>query len=181
MGAVERLVLEYWPDSVVQEFEVPSGVADQPRTDHETKLGAQNRAQEALIQGKMWLESENTSFRVPDIVGVGMEGGVFSEGDELWSTVWAAVTDSSGGFWVSNGARIKLPPEIAGPIKAGGEMGPVVSELMNIPGLRQKEGMIGAVTKGFVERTEEYQNIVKLALGLWYGQDWYQSRKKDHD
>jgi non-canonical (house-cleaning) NTP pyrophosphatase len=38
--------------------------------------------------------------------------------------------------------------------------------------VRSKQGMIGVVTGGFVDRTEEYSSIAKLALGLWYGREW---------
>jgi len=32
--------------------------------------------------------------------------------------------------------------------------------------------MIGVVTNNFVDRTEEYSAIIKMALGLWYGRTW---------
>jgi non-canonical (house-cleaning) NTP pyrophosphatase len=35
--------------------------------------------------------------------------------------------------------------------------------------VRSKQGMIGIITNGFVDRTEEYTGITKMALGLWYG------------
>lgn len=157
-----------WPDINVQGFEVASGVSEQPRTDHETKTGAQNRAVAARAAG---LKSLAGSKEL--VLGVGLEGGVFQDQDQLWSTVWASVTDGSGQFWDVNGARSKVPEPIAGLIQNGGEMGPAVSTLVSSPSIKQKEGMIGVITQGFIERTEEYSAIVKFALGLWYGQNWH--------
>ena len=65
-----------------------------------------------------------------------------------------------------------MPNIIAQKILDGGEMGPVVSKLMNKDNIKQKSGAIGVITKNFIDRTEEYVGIVKLALGLWYGKNW---------
>ena len=108
-----------------------------------------------------------------NLLGVGMEGGVFlNENDELWSTVWVTVIDTQGNIFSANGARFKVPAKIADPILAGGEMGPIVGEFFKDPELKQKQGAIGVITQGFVDRTEEYTGIAKLALGLWYGKGW---------
>ena len=45
--------------------------------------------------------------------------------------------------------------------------------------VRSKQGMVGVVTKNFVDRTEEYTGIIKMALGLWYGRDWKKSLGKN--
>lgn len=149
-------------------IEVESGVSSQPRTDKETRAGALNRAKNVLKVGQ-------TKF--PDTtkpqLGIGLEGGIFSPlPNEAWSTVWACVADAMGNTFESNGARFKLPPKIAEPILDGKEMGPVVGRLFSDPNIKQKQGAIGVVTKGFVDRTTEYAIIVQLAIGLWYGQDW---------
>ena len=51
-------------------------------------------------------------------------------------------------------------------------MGPIMGSFFSDPNLKQKQGAIGAITKGFVDRTEEYTIIVKLALGLYFGEGW---------
>ena len=35
---------------------------------------------------------------------------------------------------------------------------------------KRKAGAIGILTAGFINRTEEYVSITKLAIGLWHGQ-----------
>lgn len=51
-------------------------------------------------------------------------------------------------------------------------MGPILSEMYYGANIRQTNGAIGVVTKNFVTRTEEYSAICKMAVGLWFGQDW---------
>lgn len=191
INAVITAASETWPDVLVKGFDVSSGVDDQPRSDKETMTGAINRAKGALEEilrlsgslqttrdaqdGKTDIPSLSVLSKNSDdqVLGVGLEGGVFTnEEGELWSTVWAAVIDQDGFFFTANGARCKVPEPIADLIQQGQEMGPVVDKFVKGGSVRQKEGMIGVITKGFVDRTEEYRAIAKFALGLWYGKDW---------
>ncbi|NCN87474.1 MAG: DUF84 family protein [Candidatus Pacebacteria bacterium] len=162
---------ENWPELRVIGIDVPSGISEQPMSDEETRQGATNRAQAVLKEGLETLSKEEIENET--ILGVGLEGGVFKKHeDELWSTVWATVTDQENNLYESNGARFKVPEIIASRILAGEEMGPIMGSFFSDPNLKQKQGAIGVITKGFVDRTEEYTIIVKLALGLYYGSGW---------
>lgn len=162
INAVVLAASETWPEVKVIGEEVASGINEQPFSDAETRLGAKNRAREVY----------NKLIRKGDFLGVGLEGGVTKNEDgELWSTVWAAVWDGKN-FYESSGARFKVPALIAEPILAGGEMGPILSDLFDGADVKRKSGAIGIITKNFVDRTQEYAAIAKLALGLWYGRDW---------
>ncbi len=173
INAVKNACKNSWPDAEVIGIEVESGINAQPRTDEETREGAQNRATNVLLAGTKNLSLEQIKKHQNNILGVGLEGGVYEhDANELWSTVWACVTDQNGQRFESNGARFKLPKIISEKLLAGEEMGPAVGQLFADPSIKQKQGAIGVVTKGFVDRTEEYSIIVKLALGLWNGQDW---------
>jgi inosine/xanthosine triphosphatase len=165
VNAVTQAASETWPDVKVMGYGVASGIDAQPRSDEETRQGARNRAAAALKAG----QNEQMSAQA---LGVGLEGGVFELGEELWSTVWVVVTDGTGRFFEANGARFKIDDVLADIIKAGEEMGPVVARVTGVNDVRSKQGMIGVVTGGFVDRTEEYSSIAKLALGLWYGREW---------
>jgi len=170
INAVINAASETWPELKAKGFSVASGVSDQPRTDEETRQGAITRAKNVLAKGKKSMKKQSKKDAL--MLGVGLEGGVFQKGDELWSTVWAAVVDENSNLFTANGARFKVPTMIAQPILAGEEMGPVVSKLCGKDDVKKKNGAIGVVTKNFIDRTEEYTGIVKLALGLWYGKDW---------
>lgn len=169
-NAVIMAASEQWPEVVVVGLDVPTGVSEQPLSDAETQRGASNRARQALDEGLRLHPTTDTL-----VLGLGLEGGVTEYQDELWSTVWGCVVDNQDREFFANGARCKLPPVIADPIAAGKEMGPVVEKLSLDTDVRQKQGMIGVITKGFVDRTEEYAAVAKFALGLWYGRDWQNS------
>ncbi len=167
VNAVTLALSQLLPNVTVEGFEVPSGVSSQPLTEEETRLGAQNRAKAAQEQGKA------AHSQATEVFGIGLEGGVFTnDKGELWSTVWAVVVDWQGQLYEANGCRIRVPEIIAEPMKNGGEMGPVVQKLTGVTDVRQKQGMFGIITNGFVNRTEEYAGVAKIAIGLWYGRDW---------
>lgn len=172
INAVTTAASETWSDVVVIGKDVPSGIAAQPFSDEETRIGARNRATSALDEGVSQFKTEKQRIRAAEILGVGLEGGVFKFDGELWSTVWAAVTDLDGNWYESNGARFKVPDKIARPILAGEEMGTVVNRFFKGQDVRRTNGAIGVITNNFVDRTEEYGAIAKMALGLWYGRDW---------
>ncbi|NCN03588.1 MAG: DUF84 family protein [Candidatus Pacebacteria bacterium] len=162
---------ETWPELQVIGIDVPSGISEQPMSDEETRQGATNRAKSVLIKGLKTLSKEK--IKNETILGVGLEGGAFKKTDnELWSTVWATVFDQEGNLYESNGARFKVPEIISKRILVGEEMGPIMGSYFSDPNIKQKQGAIGAITKGFIDRTEEYTIIVKLALGLYYGKGW---------
>ena len=164
---------ETWPGVVVEGFDVKSGIPEQPIGDKVTKTGAMNRAKAVLDVGLKKHEVDGFSFANDEVLGVGVEGGVFDDDEgQMWSTVWAVVLDKTGYMQFANGARFKVSDIVAEKIRKGEEMGPIIAEVVGEADIRKKQGMIGIITKGFIDRTEEYQGIVKMAIGLWYGRGW---------
>ena len=171
INAVTIAASETWPTAIVEGFDVPSGIDEQPIGDKMTRQGALNRAHAALHDGAAHFDLEKGAVAL----GVGLEGGVMEFGDEMWSTVWVAVVDTQGVTAEANGARFKVPEVVAEKIRAGEEMGPLVSKITGESDVRKKQGFIGVLTDGFVDRTEEYSGIAKMALGVWYGRNWQQT------
>jgi len=170
INAVTTAASETYPEVKIVGLEAASGISAQPMSDEETRTGAINRAKKCLAVGR----ELHPEIIDPDMLGIGLEGGVMKVDDQLWSTVWVAVVDLNNQVYLSNGARFPVPAIIAQPILAGREMGPVVAKLVGEADVRKKQGMIGVITGGFVDRTEEYTGIAKMALGLWYGRNWQQ-------
>lgn len=176
VNAVKNAAIGTWPELIITGHEVASGISEQPMSDEETKKGALNRAKAALKSG---MAATKNSQKNETFLGLGLEGGVFeNESGEMWTTVWAVVVNAQNQTWSANGARIQVPELIAELIRNGQEMGPVVQQLTGESNVKQKQGMFGIITKNFVTRTEEYTQIAKIALGLWYGQDWDQDLQK---
>lgn len=166
VNSVINAASETWPEVEVKGFSTKSGVPEQPIGDQITKQGAENRAKAVLkIAKKQGITT--------DFLGVGLEGGVFIDDDGvMWATVWAAVIDLKEDIYHANGARFKVPTRVSDLIKSGQEMGPIIAKVVGEDDIRSKQGMIGIITEGFVDRTEEYSAITKMALGLWHGRNW---------
>lgn len=163
-----------WPNVHIEGFSVESGVSEQPFSDSETKTGAENRAKNALQTGL-----KNSKVDPTLALGVGLEGGVFqTENNEIWSTVWGCVVDHEDNIFFANGARFKIDEEIAELLRNGEELGPGLERLLGESDVRQKRGMIGVITDNFVNRTQEYQTVARLTLGLWFGRNWDKSAFK---
>ncbi|MFA6814135.1 MAG: inosine/xanthosine triphosphatase [Patescibacteria group bacterium] len=173
INAVTIALSESYPDVKVIGKSVPSGVSAQPMTDRETLTGSINRAKalkELILSKKIHPPREELLF-------IGAEGGVYhpsfaKKKEELWSTVWISVLDQEDNVYSASGARFRLPQVLADGILAGQELGSVVGALFDDQNLKQKSGAIGVLTKNFIDRTEEYVSITKLAIGLWYGRTW---------
>ena len=166
VNSVISAASETWPEVKVKGFSTESGIPEQPIGDLVTKQGAENRARAVL-------KIANKEGIIQDFLGVGLEGGVFTDDEGvMWSTVWIAVIDLKGDLYFTNGARFPVPPIVAEQINQGEEMGPIIARVVGEEDIRSKQGMIGIITEGFVDRTEEYSGIVKMALGLWHGRNW---------
>lgn len=178
INSVINAASETWPEVVVEGFDVASGIPEQPIGDKVTKNGAINRAKATLAAGLKKYEADGVIFADDEVLGVGLEGGVFDDDEgQMWSTVWAVVVDKTGYLQFANGARFMVPDVVADKIRNGEEMGPIISQVVGEADIRKKQGMIGIITKNFVDRTEEYSGIVKMALGLWYGRSWLKDFK----
>jgi inosine/xanthosine triphosphatase len=173
INAVTIAASETYPDAEVIGISVESGVSAQPMTDQETLTGSINRAKalKKEVLSKKYCSSDE------EAIFIGAEGGVYhprfaKREKELWSTVWISVLDHNDQIYSASGARFCLPQVLADGILTGKELGTVMGNLFDDPNLKQKSGAIGVLTKNFIDRTEEYVAIAKLAIGLWYGRDW---------
>jgi inosine/xanthosine triphosphatase len=141
------------PDSVTVDLvDVDSGVPEQPRGHAQTRAGAQNRARNAVDSGAVDL-------------GVGLEGGVATVGnDTLFLVMWAAVTD--GDRWgQAAGPSYQLPEQVAERIAAGAELGPVMDDLLDEQGVARRGGAAAALTGDRVDRATALSTAVAGALG----------------
>ena len=157
-----------FPDASIVAEPVPSGVSEQPIGREETRCGAYNRAERALRTG---------SYRL----GVGLEGGVAAvngganestaepsapptDSDDLYLIMWGAVTD--GDRWgVGGGPSYPLPPSIAGRIRDGEELGPVMDDVLGASNVAENQGAAGALTAGRTSRTDALAAAVAAAAG----------------
>ncbi|MDQ0338909.1 inosine/xanthosine triphosphatase [Caldalkalibacillus uzonensis] len=131
---------------------VPSGVSAQPRSDEETIQGALNRCRV--------LKKES-----PGAICIGLEGGVQESSHGLLLTNWGALIDEKGQTYIAGGLRLPLPAAIADEIRAGQELGTVIDGYARQTNVRQKEGAVGILTQGYIDRSQLFCDIVLLLFG----------------
>ncbi len=130
---------------------VPSGVPDQPRSDFETLAGAENRvagARRAYPEADYW---------------IGLEGGIDDDGDEMVAFAWVVVCSPSGSGRSRTGT-FALPGEVAALVRQGRELGEADDIVFGRTNSKHKEGAVGLLTGGVIDRKQLYEQSVVLAL-----------------
>jgi inosine/xanthosine triphosphatase len=137
---------------------VTSDVPAQPWGDAETRRGAIARARAAFGSAP-----GSVGF------GLGLEGGVLeleSENchPELYTSAWCAVVDGTGTLGTGGGANLLLPLAIADAVRSGEELGTVIDRFVGTVDTRQAGGAIGALTGGWLNRQQAFEQVLILAL-----------------
>ncbi|WP_236687384.1 DUF84 family protein, partial [Geobacillus sp. ZGt-1] len=65
------------------------------------------------------------------------------------------------------GARLALPPDVGTGIEAGRELGDVMEAYTGRRNVRRKEGAVGVLTNGRVDRSAMFSHIVELLAGQY--------------
>jgi len=150
LAAVKAMLGRAFPQASFSALTVPSGVPDQPWGDEQTRLGALNRARNALIQ----LQAS---------YGVGLEGGLVETSVGLMTCAWCAVVDERRQVGYGGGVHMLLPPVIAEVLRQRGELGPAMDDLVNEENTKQRQGAVGILTNGLSSRQTAYEQLVAMA------------------
>lgn len=152
--AVKEVFHLVFPDEdiLVDGLAVPSGVADQPMTDAETKKGAQNRARavrKAVPEADFF---------------VGLEGGIEKGKEGHWAFAWMAIQNQSGKEGLGRTGAFLLPAEVSRLIEEGMELGHANDRLFGTENSKHKGGAVGLLTHNRLTRAAYYQEALLLAL-----------------
>lgn len=150
LAAARTMLARAFPEARFAPSTVPSGVPDQPWGDEQTRLGAFNRARNALI-------------KLGAIYGLGLEGGLVETSVGLMTCAWCAIVDSRGQVGYGGGVHMLLPPVIADILRQRGELGPAMDALVNEDNTKQKQGAVGILTNGLSSRQAAYEQLVAMA------------------
>ncbi|MEM7345893.1 MAG: inosine/xanthosine triphosphatase [Chloroflexota bacterium] len=152
--ATESVLSQAFPNALFVPTTVPSGVPDQPWGDDQTRQGALNRAQQALVE-----VSGAT-------LGVGLEGGVVETSVGLMMCAWCAIVDGQETIGYGGGLHMKLPAVVEQMLRQpGGELGPAMDQLVQEHNTKQRQGAIGILTNGLSTRQIAYEQLVAMAAG----------------
>lgn len=160
VNAAKQAFTLMFPNHIVhcEEMHASSGVADQPMTEAETRLGAQNRTHYCA---RYYREQQNNSDM--DYF-VAMEGGVdkFEEGAVTFAYV--AILSNEGELMTGRSANLPLPSKVYKRLQANEELGIVIDDLFNTSNIKQKGGAIGLFTNHAATRESIYTQALVLAL-----------------
>ena len=155
-GAIEGAFQKLFPATSYQltQASVDSGVSDQPLSDDETKQGALNRVAAAR------------RIHPGATVWVGLEGGVERDEQRVLAFAWIVV-ESSGRRSAVRTATFPLPDRIVELIDQGVELGHANDQVFGRENSKQREGAVGTLTGGLIDRRELYEHAAIMALAPW--------------
>ncbi|MEQ8688562.1 MAG: inosine/xanthosine triphosphatase [Imperialibacter sp.] len=137
-----------------------SNVSDQPMTDEETYRGAFNRA-------------TNAKTGRPDAqYWVGIEGGI-SDADGLMEAFAWIVILSSERTSRARTATFLLPDKVAQLVRQGIELGVADDQVFGRSNSKQKDGAVGLLTHGQIDRTQYYTHAMTLALAPFINKELF--------
>lgn len=146
---------------LVEGVNASSGVADQPKGEAETFLGAQNRVRHA-----------QTIFPEADY-WVGLEGGVAEDEQGMYAFAWILVLHASGKSSQAKTGTFYLPSQIAELIRGGMELGHADDLVFKAQNSKQQGGSVGLLTNGLVTRETYYEQALLLALIPFFNDELY--------
>jgi len=140
---------------------VLSGVGDQPMTNEETLVGAENRAK--ILQEKC---RDGEFF-------VGIEGGIQTIGNDMEAFAWIVILDKNNRIGKAQTATFQLPPRIVELIHQSVELGQADDMVFNRKNSKQGNGAVGILTGNVIDRVEYYRHAIILALVPFIHPDLY--------
>ena len=163
--AAKEVFSKYFNRLSVTGVKVSSKVSGQP-IDEETFKGARNRALELK---KL---SEKSNLKADFFVGI--EGGI----TKLYSKRWFAsgvvcVIDKEGRIGYGLSPCFELPDIFIDKLLSGSELGEVMEQISGKDKIKQKEGAIGILSKGMMDRKALYINSLIAALVPFINKEIY--------
>jgi inosine/xanthosine triphosphatase len=142
-----------WPERAwdVEGVDVASDVSNQPMSIQESIRGARNRARKAMT-------ALHADF------GVGLEGGIFAEGEFFFDGGWMVILDKDGREGVGSTVQMVVPKKMMELINEGKELGEVNDIIFKQDNSKHAGGHFGLMTNNAITRTEGYKDGIIVAL-----------------
>jgi inosine/xanthosine triphosphatase len=136
----------------------PSGVNEQPMSEAESILGANNRAQFVF-------DNSDADF------AIGMEGGMYFVNDMWFVSDWVVVRDRNGEKGIAGTPRYFVPEYLAKHVTADFDLSAVLEEKLNKKDIGKLDGYAGMSTNNHITRTTSNRDALVIALAP-FKQDW---------
>ena len=151
--AVKSAFTRMFPSQMfkLESVDVSSGVSDQPESDEEVQIGAENRARNAkekAPQADYW---------------VGIEGGIEDTKHGMATFAWIVIFSQNQTSRGRTGTFF-LPEKVARIVRQGKELGEADDIVFNRSNSKQNDGAIGLLTGNVIDRTKLYEHGIIMAL-----------------
>ncbi|MGS2719181.1 inosine/xanthosine triphosphatase [Paraglaciecola aestuariivivens] len=152
INAIKQAFSQLFTDEQIEcvGVDAPSGVADQPMTQTETRQGALNRVD--------YCKAQNQADYYAAI-----EGGVHNFTDGPATFAYIAIANEHK-VSVGRSTQLPLPQRVYQALVNGQELGKVMDDLFNTQNVKQKQGAIGLLTQGQASRESVYTQAAILTL-----------------
>lgn len=148
VSAVRSVMERVYGEVRITAVDVPSGVPPQPFGD-QTHEGSRNRALAALGDHDM---------------AVGIEAGVFEMLDGLYDIQHCTIVDRDGKETYGQGSGFRYPDAIAELVRGGMTVGDAVHEHYGSTDIGKKQGAVGLLSKGLLDRKSLTEQSVTAAM-----------------
>jgi inosine/xanthosine triphosphatase len=162
--AAKEVFSKYFGQISVTSVKVSSKVSAQP-VDEEIFEGAKNR----VLELKKLREEQNLQANF----FVGIEGGVKKLHSKWFALGVGCVIDNQGRFGYGVSPCFQLPERIVGKLLSGSELGEVMEKISGRNNIRQREGAIGFLSKGMMDRKTLYVDSLIAALVPFLNKELY--------
>jgi inosine/xanthosine triphosphatase len=149
--ATRNVLEKIYTNVDVEGIEVDSGVRDQPIGLDETIEGAMNRARNAFIGVNL---------------SVGIESGFLATPHSITGYLdlqWCAIYDGDK-ITLGVSAGFEYPPAVVDEVLKGKEVGEVMDRVTGVEKLGQKTGAVSFLSRGLLDRTENTEQCVLMAM-----------------
>ena len=153
VAAVRTVMEKVYGDVRITAVDVQSGVPPQP-FEGQTHQGSENRARAALGDHDM---------------AVGIEAGVFEMLDGLYDIQHCTIISKDGKVTYGHGSGFRYPDSIAELVRNGMTVGDAVKVVYGNTEIGKKQGAIGLLSKGLIDRKTLTEQSVTAAMipRLW--------------
>ncbi len=104
---------------------------------------------------------------------VGIEGGIYKIADVWFSFGAVCIMDKNGKIGWGTSPMFTLPDFVVKKLQTRVELGEVMDELIDEHNSKQKQGAIGYLSKGVIDRMKLYEMGVIMALVPFINSGWY--------
>ena len=148
VSAVRSVMERVYGEVRITAVDVPSGVPPQP-FEGQTHEGSRNRALAALGDHDM---------------AVGIEAGVFEMLDGLYDIQHCTIVSRDGRETYGHGSGFRYPDAIAALVRDGMTVGDAVHEVYGDTDIGKKQGAVGLLSKGLIDRKTLTEQSVTAAM-----------------